>query len=686
LAVAFEHRQAGRLSEAEGICQKVHRAQPHNADALYLLGLIAHDRGDYALAAELTRKAIALNGSVAVYHYCLGMILTARGEFEQAVASYERAIALRPDHAEAHNDLGDALSRLGRKQEALVHFQRALSINPQLAEVHNNLGLVLKSLGRLDEAVPCFQQYLALRPSALAHFQLGLVYLQQERWDLAKECLLQVIALEPDSAAAFHNLGSIDNSTGNPDEAVACFERALALDPGLAEAFVGLAQACSVKGQLEQAIRYTRQALSLRPDHAAAHSNLLYYLSHDGRVAPETLFVEHRRWAELHGRVPALFPAHTNDPLPDRRLRIGYVSPDFRSHAVAAFFVPILTQHDPTQVETYCYAEVAVPDQTTAHLQTLANAWQFTCGMTDEDLARKIYADRIDILVDLAGHTANNRLRAFAYKPAPVQATWIGYPQTTGLKQIDYRLTDVVMDPPHKPTLGTEELIWLRGGGRCFWPEAAAPAVNPLPALRRGYVTFGSLHKLDKLTPDVLDLWCRILHAVPSARLLVFRDTLRGPIQRRLEQEFVQRGIAASRLDLRHACDSGFYSVYHEIDVSLDAFPWGGGTTSCQSLYMGVPLVTLAGTMFSSRSGAYLLTRVGLTDWIARSPDEYVTVAQRHAGDLDRLANVRSTLRGRMAATVCDAQGVTRGLEEAYREMWRRWCERVRFAGPAGVV
>jgi predicted O-linked N-acetylglucosamine transferase (SPINDLY family) len=493
------------------------------------------------------------------------------------------------------------------------------------------------------------------------------------------------LSLQPDCAIALNGLGIVRDERGELDQASVYLERARTADPNYTPALTNLGNVRMKQGRLQEASQYFRQVLSLRPYQAMVHSNLLFCLAQDGTIAPESLFAEHCRWGEAHGCVPAMLPPHTNEPTPDRRLRIGYMSPDFRAHAVARFFEPVLAHHDPTQVETYCYAEVAVPDQTTARLQTLANVWQFTCGMADEELARKIYADRIDILVDLAGHTANNRLRVFAYKPAPVQATWIGYPHTTGLKQIDYRLTDMVMDPPSRPTLGTEELMWLRAGGCCFEPPRGAPWVNDLPALRNGYVTFGSLHRLDKLTPEVLDLWCRVLQSVPSARLLVFRDTLRGETQRRLEQEFVQRSIAASRLDLRHACQPSFYSVYNEIDISLDVLPWGGLTTSCDSLWMGVPFVTLTGDRFSSRMGAYLLGRVGLCEWIAHSTDEYVSVATRAASDLKRLAEVRTTLRVRMLLTVCDGEGVTRGVEEAYREMWRRWCARVQFAGSAGA-
>ncbi len=602
------------------------------------------------------------------------------GRFEDAEQKYTEILQQQPDHPDALHLLGVLVQQTGRYEMAVDLITKAIAANDGIGEYHCNLGLALKAQGKFVEALHCFRHAVTLKPDhAQAHAHLGDVYRYLGAAGEAVASYSQALALRPNDAFLLNSLGTVFRMQKNMDQAVACYQRALAVQPDFAEALANLGDARRAQGRLEKAVGYYRQALHLKPDLAEAHSNLLFCLTHDGSVAPEELYAEHCRWGERHGRVPEVLSPPANAPVPERRLRIGYVSPDLRDHALARFLAPVLENHDPVQVEIYCYAEVTVPDQVTESLRSMANGWQFTCGMTDEQLARKIHADGIDILVDLAGHTANNRLRAFAYKPAPVQATWLGYPNTTGLKTIDYRLTDVVTDPPHKPALGTEELMWLRGGIDCFAPPHYAPDVMPPPGLRNGYATFGSFHRLDKLTPDVLGVWCRLLNELPSARMLVFRDTLRGDAKQTLEQEFVNRGIAASRLDLRHDCETGYLSVYNEIDILLDVFPWGSGTTSYESIWMGVPVVTLAGERSATRSGACLLARVGLAELVSRNADDYVSVAVRAATNLDRLARWRSTLRTRMALTVCDAAKFTKGLEESYREMWRRWCNKVRF-------
>ena len=316
-------------------------------------------------------------------------------------------------------------------------------------------------------------------------------------------------------------------------------------------------------------------------------------MNYDPEADLDAVFAEHVRWGRLH--TPTTSPApFENDRDPERKLRVGYVSPDLRFHALTRYFEPVLAHHDPSQVEVYCYAEVVHPDEVTLRLKEHAHGWRSTCGLSDVQVAEMIRADGIDILVDLAGHTAGTRLRIFGLKPAPVQASWLGYLNTTGLATVDYRITDEILDPSGESTLGTEELVRLPHGFCCFAPPKNAPALSPLPALTRGYLTFGSLHNLFKLNAQVFDLWSRLLRALPKARLLMFRDTLSGTARSAYVQEFVQRGIEAERLDFRRAADVRTYmDIYEEIDVCLDVFPWSGGVITCESLWMGVPVMSL---------------------------------------------------------------------------------------------
>lgn len=529
--------------------------------------------------------------------------------------------------------------------KAEAHFRRALGLRPNHAPTYVSLGNLLKLQGRLVEAEECYRQALHLQPgSGMLYNDLGGVLKDQGQLAQAEACFRQVVHDSPDLAAAHVNLGVTLMEQSRHEEAQACF----------------------------------RQALRLQPDFGLAQENLLMALTYDPQADAEEVFAEHRRWGSVQPR-PTF--SHANDPDPDRPLRIGYVSCNFRKHAETRFFEPILAHHDPTRCAAYCYSDVRRLDAVTARLQALASGWRSIVELPDDQVAELIRADRIDILVDLAGHTANNRLRLFALKPVPVQVSYLGYPNTTGLEAIDYKLTDAVLDPPDDPRTDaryTEELVRLSVGVVCFAPPEDAPGVAPAPAMRSGRITFGSLHNLAKLNAGVFDLWSSVLRAVPSSRLLLYRHTLLGATRDRIEGEFVSRGIDAGRLDLRHGGVQDYLAVYGDIDIGLDVFPWSGGTTSCEALWMGVPVLALAGDRHSARGTASALSCIGATDLTARTAQDYVALAVRLAGDGERRAWLRANLRHMMTTTLCDGQRFTLVLQEAYRAMWRHWCQRHR--------
>jgi predicted O-linked N-acetylglucosamine transferase (SPINDLY family) len=380
----------------------------------------------------------------------------------------------------------------------------------------------------------------------------------------------------------------------------------------------------------------------------------------------------------LYGRPPSPIAPHANDRSPGRPLRVGYVSPDFRGHPVGRFIEPFLTRHDPAAVEVFCYDEfLRQPDPLMGRLQAKVTNWRNIRGVPDDTVCETIRADKIDILVDLAGHTASNRLAVFARKPAPVQVTYLGYPNTTGVPAIDYLLTDAVVDPPDQPALFTETPYPLPNGFCVFHGRADVPAVAPLPALAAGRLTFGCFHNQAKLNGQVLDLWARVLAEVPTARLLFARHTLTDEAAADLLGQFARRGVGPERLTVRQLRPGGadHWPVYHEVDVSLDPFPWTGHTTSCESLWMGVPTVTLRGKAHAGRMVASVLTHAGLPEWIAETPDEYVRLAVQWANDVPKLAALRAGLRERVRRSkLCDAEAFTRHLENAFRDMWRKWC------------
>jgi protein O-GlcNAc transferase len=677
LATAIAYHQAGRHAEAEAVYQQILAIDPNQVDSLHLLGVVAHQLGKNDAAVALIGKAIALNGNDSSFHNNLGIVLKGQGRLDEAVGCYRRALVIKPDYAEAHNNLGNALGDQGKLAEAAGCYRQALVLKPNYAEAHNNLGNALRHQGKLAEAVDCCRRALVLKRDYVeAHNCLGNALRDQGKLDEAVDCYRQALVLKPDHAEAHNNLGNALWDQGKLDEAVGCCRRALALKPTLAEAHNNLGNVLRDQGKLDEAVACYRQALALKPDYPGAHSNLLSSLNYHMTLPPGELLAAHRRWDERHGTAARTHHANRRDP--DRRLRIGYVSPDFRRHSVAFFLEPLLRHHDRAAVEVFCYAEVAQPDAVTGRLQALADHWRSTVGMSDAALVQQIGADGVDILVDVAGHTANNRLPAFAAKPAPVQVSWLGYPNTTGLAAMDYRLVDAVTDPGAEADgWASETLLRLAGGFLCYGPPVEAP--EPVSSFGPGgAVTFGSFNNPAKLSAATLDTWVALLLRLPEAQLVLKGPPFADAATRALFQaRFAALGVAAMRVTLLgHLPDLTHHlSLYRRIDIALDPFPYNGTTTTCEALWMGVPVVTLLGDRHAGRVGASLLTRLGLDELIARDAEEYVAIATGLATNPARLISLRAGLRARMAASpLCDTRNFADKMESAYRNMWRRYC------------
>jgi predicted O-linked N-acetylglucosamine transferase (SPINDLY family) len=668
--------KTGRLAEAERSTLQALRLRPHFPDALNTLGAVLLRRERLEEAAAAFEGALALAPALLGARCNLALANVRLGRLAEAERLADEALPRAGDDAAALNALAMVLTALGRTPDALAACLRALALEPANADVYCSLGTICTVRGQSAEAERLLREALRLRPGhAESHAALGSALRDQGRLDAAVACFREALRLDPSHVAARCNLGSALVTRKSYAEARACFDEALARRPDHPDVHGNVAQLLMAEGRVDEAEAHFRTSLALRPDAPAVRSSLLFCLNHSPALGPDELFAEHRRWGDFHGAREPIAP-HANDPAPERRLRVGYVSADFRVHALSMFFEPVLAHHDAERFEITCYSQAAQPDAVTERFRSLAHRWRPTFGLSDRELVELVRADGIDILVDLSGHTAGNRLLAFARRPAPVQATYLGYLNTTGLAAIDYLLTDDVLHPPGSPSYCTEELFRLPRGYCTFTTQRWAREVGPLPALRSGRLTFGSLHNLAKLNGAVLDLWAEVLRAVPSARLLLYRDSLHGEAAERLRQSFAARGVGDERLDFRHEHAGGYMGVYDEIDLSLDAFPYAGGTTVLESLWMGVPFLTLAGPAMRQRSAASHLTRVGLPEFIADTPAAFVAAARNWAADTETLARVREGLRPAMARTICDAGAVTRGLEEAYREMWRRWCAR----------
>lgn len=644
-------------------------------------GIAAQEAGDRAGAARCYREAIDADPGCAPAHFNLGLLHLSGGEFGPAEAAIREALRARDPFPEAWAALAEVLESLGRDLEALDALNHAIAQREGFEGALMNSAVLLQKLGRLGEAVDRYRRVIALAPdAAVMHNNLGHVLRSLGRPAEAEVHCLRAAELGPDIPEAHFNLGTTLQALGRAAEAETSLRRAIALRPGYLEALTSLGNALCDQGRVSEAEAAYRGALALDAGDRHARDNLLLSLNYTAGHSRGEVFGEHLAWAARHAAVPeGGIASHPNSREPGRRLRIGYVSGDFRRHSVAYFIEPVFAHHDRNGFEVYCYSNVALPDRTTERLLGLSDHARSVFGASDEEAARAIRADHIDILVDLAGHTAGHRLGLFALKPAPVQATYIGYPNTTGLAAVDWRITDNFADPPGDgEAFHSERLARLPGTFLCFQPPAEAPDVQPAPSEACGFVTFGSFNVLPKVTPEVIRAWSAILHGVPHSRLVLKALGLGDAGSRaRMHAAFEGQGIGADRVTLlpMESALRDHLARYHDMDIALDPFPFNGTTTTFEALWMGVPVIALRGDRHSARVGASILANAGLAGLVAGSIDEYVSLAVRLASNAERLRELRRTIRDRVAASpLRDAPGFTRTLENAYRDMWARWC------------
>ena len=676
--LGIQHHQAGRLAEAEQMYRQILAVEPRHSDALHLLGVIALQVGRYEDAVGLIQRSIGLNPAVSAYYSNLGEAYRLGGHLEEAIGAYHTALQLEPDCADTHNNLGTALYAQGRLEEALAAFRTALRFKPDCAEAHNNLGIALQDQGQLEAALAAYRAALRFKPDyAEAHNNLGTALKDQGQWEEALAAFRAALRFKPDYAEAHSNLGNALQAQGRLEEALAAYRAALQLKPDYAEAHNNLGTTLKAQGRLEEALDAYRAALQLKPDYTEAHSNWIYLLHFHPDYDARSIAEEHRQWNRQHAEPLRCFiQPHGNGRDPDRRLRIGYVSPDFRNHVVGRNLLPLFAQHDHLGFEIFAYAQVVSPDTWTQQFREKSDHWRGIVGRTDEQVAAQIREDQIDILVDLTLHMAHNRLRLFARKPAPLQATFAGYPGSTGLTTIDYRLSDPFLDPPGmEESIYSEQTIRLSSSFWCYDAlDCRDVPVSPLQASQKGWVTFGCLNNFCKINEPVLKLWATVLRAVEGSRLLLLSPE--GNHRQRTLHLLGREGISPERVEFVPSQSRRDYlKLYHRIDVGLDSFPYNGHTTSLDSFWMGVPVVTLVGQTAVSRAGWCQLSNLGLPELAGHSPEDFARIAIELANDLPRLAQLRAGLRQRMQASpLMDAPGFARAIEAAYRQMWREGC------------
>ena len=575
-------------------------------------------------------------------------------------------------------ELANRSAQSGQFAQAESLYRQILNVVAGHQESSRMLAWVVAQQGRIDEAAALYRQLLSAYPSdAVAMLQWGNLLFQIGRADEAIGAFTRAASAKSDFADPHYNLGIVLRSLDRLDESVAAFERAVAIAPNYAEAHSNLGSAYKDRGELDRAIASYRRALSIKPDPRTA-SNLLFALQFHPDFTSAQILEEHRRWNDQYAApLKSLATAHPNDRLPDRRLRIGYVSGDLRDHPVGRSMVPLLEQRDREAFEVFCYADVRRADEVTRRLQSSADVWRDTARMPDAALAQQIRADRIDILVDLAMHLGGNRLLAFAQKPAPVQVAWQAYPGTTGLWAMDYRLTDPFLDPPGSFDADySERSVRLRDSFWIYEPMVGELSANALPALASRNITFGCLNNFCKINDGVLELWARVMQEVASSRLILLAP--QGSARQRVLNTLGQHGISANRVEFVSLQPRPQYlQTYHRIDVGLDTFPYNGHMTSLDSLWMGVTVVTLIGPTVVGRAGWSQLNNLGLADLAAQTPRQFVEIAVNLANDLDRLAELRRSLRSRMEASpLMDRRRYAQSAEIAFRQVWREWCEK----------
>lgn len=576
--------------------------------------------------------------------------LVAKRRFREAIPLLQRRVELEPDSASMHRELGFCHAQLGDLQTAIQYFTRAINLDPKEAVYYNDLGLACYALRMLAESQGAFQQ---------------------------------VLNLQPDSHVAYVHLGLLANLTGMPAIAVNMLRRAIAIEPASGEAHNNLALLLRDQGLQEECRKHYVEAMRLKPDSSAVFSSYLLSLNDDPHADPTWVAGEHRRFQSLvKGGVRPIIARNLE---PTRQLRIAYLSPDFRCHSVAYFMLPILEAHDRSRVEVVCYSTSNYDDHVTRRIRAACDQWRFCYRTPDEELAEMIGRDEIDIVVELSGHTADNRLPMLARRVAPIQMTYLGYPNTTGLTEMDYRISDEVADPRGATEAWhSEKLIRIEGGFLAYAPAQSARElpVPLLPAEEAGSLTFGCFNNLAKVNELVLENWAAILARVPDSVLLLKAKGLRDErIQQRIWQVFRASGLDAEkrvRMMGQERVDVDHLKLYNRVDIALDTFPYNGTTTTCEALWMGTPVVALAGASHAGRVGASLLSRIGLDELVCSSPQTYVDTAVALGNDPGRLKILRTGLRERLLASpLMDAKRLAEGLEAAYAQAWRAYCEKV---------
>jgi protein O-GlcNAc transferase len=649
--------RARQLDAAEAEAGRLVAAETDDAEARFVLGIVQAERGDFAVARANIERALAIDpDSPWTRRLALTNVLRDSGDARGAEAAALQLVERDPSRVQAHNALGLALHDQRRYDEAVDAFRHALSLDARYIAAHLNLALSLEASGHLSDAIAAIEAARTLAPdNARVALALATLLDHAKRRAEAKEWYLRAAHLDPDRAAeAYRRLGRLLYSDADIFSAITAYEEFVKREQRNAEAWNLLGNAYMDVAAIPHATRCYKAALAIDPKHADIFDNLLLCHHYDPTFTADRMYESHREWARRFASdLAPIDRAPRSTPSSAARQRIGFMSQSLCSSPTGFFLLPLLRHIDTQRFEVFCYSAGARQDDVSEELRRYAETWREVGNDDDDILAQRIAADDLDVLIDLAGHAPGNRLRAVAGKPAPIVATWLDYFDTTGLDSVDYLIADVVSVPLNSSQRFSEAVLRIEPSRLCYAPPAYAPSPAAPPALRNGFVTFGSFNRLAKLAEPVVDLWARLLRAIPNARLLLKSAAFNHPTTRAVfASRFEQRGIATGRLDLRGSSPHlQMLTEYGDIDIALDPFPYNGGLTTCEALWMGVPVIALLGDSMISRQSAALLMAAGRAEWIARTEDEWLTIAIALGDDTSALAGARSVLRSAVASS-----------------------------------
>ncbi len=673
--------QRGHLEQASALLKRALELNPRHPSAMVDLGNVHRASGDPQRAMECYQGALGVSPDDVAANRNLGYLQLESGQDAAGLKHLKAAVAAEPDVLQDQFTLAEVMFKSGARAEAIPHYAKTVELKPDLAVAHYHLAYSLSDCGSYDEALKHYGEAIALDPNDYRARNDYAVLLQKfARYEAAIEELRKTIELNPEFPGGYVNLGNVYRDLRKFAQARRYYEKGLEVDPDNFDAHNNLGTVLKDQGRVAEGTEHVRRAIELGPNSYKVHSNLLMNLQYMDGVSIETLEEAHADWVRCQiGDDVRPASNHPNSRDTERALRIGYLSPNLGTHPVGLFLEPVLEAHDESRVHVTCYADLEASDAVTDRIKLLVDQWRPIAGRADEDVAETIHSDGIDILVDLAGHTANNRMRLFAHKPAPVQATWIGYLHSTGLSQIDYLIADAVTVPEDTRQRFSEKVVRLPQCFLCYGQPENRPAVSPPPVIANGFVTFGCHNNLAKLSDGTLSLWKKILKRTADSRLLLksfaFNDA-------QICEEYMGKldalGFDVARVILQGPLRHGeYFASYGQIDIALDPFPFSGGTISVDALWMGVPVVTLAGDRMASRTSASILTCLGLDSLVTFDGDSYVNAAVSLAEDPAGLASLRQGMRARFAQTALGKPEIfTANLETAYRQMWQEWCRR----------